>query len=88
MSSPTEYGLTITFTDGTHDHFQFPPHLDRTKLASALEKLLTSSVLSMQLEDRLLVIPTVNIRSAELSPAPEKLPEVVLRNVRRVHQVA
>jgi hypothetical protein len=86
--NPTEtYGLTLIYTDGSHEHFKFPPHIEKAKLASVVEKLLSSSVLSLELEDRLLVIPTVNIRNAEISPVPEKLPEVVLRNVRRVGSI-
>ncbi len=85
MSKPDEYGLILTYNDGSHDQFRFPPQIDKTKMISVLEKLLCSAVISLQLEDRLMVIPTSNIRSAELFPVPELLPERVLRNVRRIH---
>jgi hypothetical protein len=88
METPKSYSLTITYTDGSHEHFILPSQVEKTKLASLIEKLLSSSVLSLELEEgSLLVIPTVNIRSAELSPAPEKLPEVVLHHVQRRRRV-
>jgi hypothetical protein len=76
--------LIINYTDGTSDQFSFPPQLDKVKMVSIVEKLLTSAVVSLQLKNRLLVIPTANIRSAELFPVPERLPDVVLRDVERV----
>jgi hypothetical protein len=77
------FGLTVTYLDGHREHFEFPPQMERMKMAGLIEKLLTSNTLSLQLPDRLMVIPTTCIRSAELSPAPEKLPEMVLRDVQR-----
>jgi hypothetical protein len=87
MKTAETYGLIITYTDGCHDHFKFPPQFDKAKMATLVEKLLGAASLSLQMEDRLMVIPTRNIRSAELFPVPEKLPETVLRNVQRVRQV-
>ena len=78
------YGLIITYNDGGHDHFKFPPQLETPTMASVIERLLGSAVLSLELEDTLLMIPTANIRSAELFPVPKNLPEVVLRKVERV----
>jgi hypothetical protein len=76
--------LIVTYVDGTHDHFKFPFQADRFKMTGLVEKLLSSAVLSLQVEDRLLVIPTANIRSAELFPCPKQLPDVVLHNVQRM----
>jgi len=53
-------------------------------MAGLIERLLLSSVITLQLEDRLYVIPTANIRNAEVLPVPAHLPEGVLRNVERV----
>jgi len=84
MNPPEQYGLVVNYTDGTHEHFKFPPQVEKAKMGTTVEKLLSSGVLCLQLEDRILVIPTANIRSAELFPIPERLPDVVLRNVQRI----
>ena len=84
MDKAGNYGLIITYTDGSRDQFKLPRQLDKAKLATIVEKLLTTTVVTLQLEGSLLVIPTVNIRNAELFPVPERLPEVVLRGVERV----
>jgi hypothetical protein len=84
MKTALHYGLIITYIDGSHDHFKFPHQTEETKVAGMIERLLMSSVLTLQMEDRLYVIPTANIRNAEIFPAPEQLPEGVIRNVVRV----
>jgi len=38
----------------------------------------------MQMKGRVLLIPSTNIRSVELFPVPDTLPEVVLQEVQRV----
>lgn len=77
--------LVLIYTDGSHEEFEFPPQFERTKRVSILQKLLESAVLCMQVGDRLVFIPTANIRSAELFPAPQNLPEMVMRDVKRIH---
>jgi hypothetical protein len=88
MNKLETYDLILTYTNGTHDHFKFPSQADRFKMARLVEKLLSSAVLSLQVKDRLLVIPTANIRNAELFPCPEQLPDVVLHNVQRMHKTS
>lgn len=87
MKTTSNFGLIITYTDGSHDQFAFPSQTSPSELASLLEKLLGGSVLCLQLEDRLLSIPICNVRSAELFPAPKNLPDTVLRNVERLAAV-
>lgn len=88
MNTGEKFGLIITYIDGSHDHFQFPPQLDKENMAQVIEKLMSLSVLSLQLEDRLVVIPTCGIRSAEIFPLPAKLPDIVLRKVQRVPRIS
>ena len=84
MKASEKYGIIITYVDGSHDHFKFPHQTEETKVAGMVERLLMSAVITMQLEDRLYVIPTANIRNAEVFPVPAHLPEGILRNVERV----
>ena len=55
-------------------------------MANLVEKLLNSAVLALQVGDRLLLIPTANIRGIEVSPCPGKLPDIVLKDVLRLHK--
>ena len=86
MNKSETYNLILTYTDGSHEHFRFPSQVDKFGVAGLVGKLLGSAVLSLQLKDRLLIIPSVNIRCVELFPVPDKLPEVVLQEVERVAQ--
>ncbi|MBI3376420.1 MAG: hypothetical protein HY017_32285 [Betaproteobacteria bacterium] len=78
------YTLIVTHADGSREHFRFPIETDKLRVSSLIEKLLSSAVLSLQLKGRLLIIPSNNIRSVELFPSPEKLPDIVLHDVERV----
>ena len=87
MDKNATYGLIITYNDGSHDLFKFPSQADKSKVGHLVAKLLGSSVLCLQLEDRLLVVPTANIRNAEIYPTPDELPELVIRDVQRVNNL-
>ena len=76
--------LIVSYTDGTHDHFKFPSQADSFNMANLVEKLLSSAALALQVGDRLLIIPTANIRSVEIFPCPGKLPDIVMHNVQRL----
>lgn len=84
MDKPEMFTLILTYTDGTRERFRFPDQTDKFAVSGLMEKLLRSAVLSFQLKGRLLVIPTANIRSVELFPVPDTLPEIVLQEVQRV----
>lgn len=57
-------------------------------MSHLVERLLTVPTLSLQMANGLLVVCAANIRSAEIRPLPEKLPEIVLRDVERVSNVS
>jgi len=84
MNTSQTNDLIVTYTDGTHDHFRFPSQADSFGMAKLLEKLLSSTALALQVGDKLLIIPTAAIRSAEVSPCPGKLPDLVIHNVERL----
>ena len=78
-----ERTLIVTYTDGTHDEFRFPPQVDSSRVAGMVERMMGARILSLEIGDRLIAIPTINIRSVELLPAPEHLPELVITGARR-----
>jgi hypothetical protein len=84
MNKSETNDLILTYTDGTHDHFKFPSQADSFGMANLVEKLLSSTALTLQVGDRLLIIPTANIRSVEIFPCPGKLPDIVIHDVERL----
>jgi hypothetical protein len=84
MNKSETNDLIVTYTDGTHDHFKFPSQADSFGMANLVEKLLSSTALTLQVGDRLLIIPTANIRSVEIFPCPGKLPDIVIHDVERL----
>jgi hypothetical protein len=43
--------------------------------------MMEASMVALELEDRLVMLPMANIRMIEVSPSPTKLPDTVLRQV-------
>jgi hypothetical protein len=86
MNKPETFTLILTHTDGSRERSGFPAQADKSGTSGLVEDLLSLRVLSLQMKDRLLIVPSANIRSVEIYPVPEKLPEVVLQDVQRLVQ--
>jgi len=80
--------VTIQFTDGTTQSFEFEaPEIDPMTSASRLEKLLVRKQLQIHLSDRVLIIPMASIKCMEFTPVPRlppDLPEFVIRDARAI----
>jgi hypothetical protein len=80
--------VTIQFTDGTTQSFEFAaPEIDPLTSASRLEKLLVRKQLQIHMSDRVLVIPMASIKCMEFTPVPRfppNLSEFVIRNARPI----
>jgi len=80
--------VTIHFTDGTTQRFEFEaPEIDPMTSASRLEKFLIREHLQIHLPDRVLVIPMRSIKCMEFTPVPRlpsDLAEFMIRNARPV----
>jgi hypothetical protein len=76
---------TISFVDGTQLKLVWPrPEEPDARLAGMLERILTNESIAVEVEGRLMIIPVNNIKTMEVSPAPEKLPAMVIRDARMV----
>jgi hypothetical protein len=72
--------LTIHFTDGSKLSVTFPKQTDMLyKIVSRVEKALEADKLAIEIGGELFVIPMNNIKYMQVSPAPDKLPESVVR---------
>ncbi|NJL48167.1 MAG: hypothetical protein HC929_12645 [Leptolyngbyaceae cyanobacterium SM2_5_2] len=73
--------VTVTFTDGTVQTFQLPESQgDEVQMASRIRHLMESNFLALETDQKLLLLPMYNIRAIEVSPAPSKLPDTVLKH--------
>ena len=76
------YG-TIFFLDGSKIALRWPQQeLDPTTLASIVRKALESDRLMAEIDGELFVIPVKNVKYFQVSPAPDRLPENVLRSAK------
>lgn len=74
---------TISFTDGEQLRVQWDrPEDAAISGSSMIDAALSKESVAIELEGRLVVIPTQNIRTIQISPAPEKLPQTVIRGAR------
>ncbi len=72
--------LTIHFTDSSKLSVTFPKQTDMLyNIVSRVEKALDADKLAAEIGGELFVIPMNNIKYMQVYPAPEKLPETVIR---------
>ena len=70
--------------DGTRIVLEYPKQAgeDPATIASNVRKALESDKLVLEAQGDLMVIPIRNIKYIQVSPAPDELPQGVLRNAR------
>jgi hypothetical protein len=81
MGNNTERYCQITFMDGEQKKFFFEavrPENDPT-MKLAIHEMINQKNLIFQLDERMVVIPMNNVRSIDVYPAPEVLPEWIIR---------
>ena len=75
--------LTIHFNDGSSTTFEFPKQLGEfSNVTQRLESLFKQQYLMIEAEGALLLYPLYNIRSIQVYPPPDKLPENCIRDAR------
>lgn len=74
--------ITVTFNDGTVQTYGLTERqVDGLQMASRVKAMMEASMVALELEDRLVMLPMANIRMIEVSPSPTKLPDTVIRQV-------
>jgi len=72
--------LTVHFTDGSKLSMSFPQQTDDfNQIANRVQKALDANQLAIELDGEMFVIPMNNIKYLQVNPAPEKLPDYVIR---------
>jgi len=72
--------LTIHFTDGSKLSVTFPRQIEEFhQMAERIQKALDASKLTIEIDGELFVIPMNNVKYLQMTPAPEKMPETIIR---------
>lgn len=78
----------IDFIDGTTMHFEFETDADDAiSVANQIHNIADNNTLCFEIDNRLVFLPTANIRSIEVTPAPKKIPANVLRGATSLGKV-
>jgi hypothetical protein len=77
---------TLFFMDGTKMNLRWPRQAgaDSSTIATNIKNALDSDKMMVEVDNQLLVIPMRNVKYFQISPAPEKLPQGVLKGVQIV----
>ena len=76
--------LTIRFTSGSIQKYEFSAQAEEFSVAGRMKEALSENNLIIELDDKTVVIPYQNIETIEISPSPSKLPVTALKNARQV----
>jgi hypothetical protein len=75
-----ERGVTIHYMDGTKAHLRFPKQVKSDDSVSVrLERVLDKDALLLEVDGSLMIVPFSSIKYLQVSPAPNKLPDYVIK---------
>ena len=78
--------MTIHFTDGSKMSVTFPKQTpDDFQMASRIQKALDANQLALEVDGEMFVVPMNGVKYLQVSPAPEKLPDSVIRGASLKH---
>ena len=76
--------MTIHFVNGKEIKFEFPPKEDQYSIGALIQEALKANQILLELEDRAVFIPFQNVQQVEISPPPQKMPPITIRNAVQV----
>jgi hypothetical protein len=77
--------ITVHFKDGTRLGFSFPSQSqDDFQLVAKMQKLMDGRWLSLEVKGDMFMIPVESIKYVQGHPAPDKLPDTVIRGARLI----
>lgn len=77
--------LTIHFNDGTKMVIDFPrQHSDAQIIASRLKEIMHAKQLMLEVDGTIMAIPLSSVKYIQAYPAPETLPDGVIRGAEMV----
>ncbi len=84
MTTPNVRALSVYFNDGSSLKFAFPVQADETNMAARIEEARAQNSLVIEAQGKLVWIPITSIHHMEVTPAPEKLPQSVIRGAKLI----
>ena len=79
----TNRGLTIHFMDGSSLKLDLPKQVKHDdSIVPRLEQILERQVLMAEVDGALMLVPFNNVKYVQVYPAPERLPDYALRDVK------
>ena len=76
---PQERNMAIHFMDGTQVAYDFPKQIeDASAMSSKIEALLEKQFIVIEGDGVIHLYPVNNIKSIQLHPVPQKLPDFVI----------
>lgn len=83
MQNPSEITITIRLISGDPIAFKLEATEDRLRNAGTrIERSMNSSYIGVELDKKLTLIPTNNIQTIEISPAPSTIISHVIRDAK------
>jgi len=77
--------MVIHFMDGTKVVYDFPKHTeDSNAVTSRLKKLIDMQYVIIEADGALQFYPVANIKSVQVYPLPEKIPDFVIQGAESV----
>ncbi len=77
--------MIINFLDGTKVSYYFPKQIkDDSTMTSRVKSILENPYIIIEDDGILTLFPTHNIKSIQLNPAPDTLPDFVIQDARLV----
>ncbi len=79
--------MIIQFMDGTKAVYDIPKQVDDVNaISTRMKKLLDMQYLVIEVEGAMKFYPIANIKSIQVYPLPEKLPEFVIQGAKLVDE--
>jgi hypothetical protein len=87
MNPKAQISITVKLVNGPPISFKVErTESERRNIAANIESALSSSYVGVELEGRLLIVPTHNIQFIVISPAPELMVKSVVRGATRLRR--
>ncbi|SMF21708.1 hypothetical protein SAMN02745866_01360 [Alteromonadaceae bacterium Bs31] len=74
-----ERSVVIYFTDKTSVAFSYPQQFDPSLVVQKINQVMDQAYFTVEAEGTLYIYPRDNIKSIQICPAPDKLPDTVVK---------
>jgi hypothetical protein len=76
-------GMVIHFMDGSSLKLEFPKQVKHDEsIVPRIEKILERGLLMAEVDGALMLVPFSNVKYLQVYPAPDRLPDYALREVK------